>query len=824
MRVDQALYGTIRNGHGLRCASGDRRLAADLAQRLDLPDTEPLGADWSPVTSGFPSRDRYVLARTFSDPTVGRSGMVISHALICDLAEIVGVDDLRALLAHLITSAATAPDAVEPLDVSPGQGIPPASLDLADAAQALVARGNGPVVRIGSDGFEELIVALWGRLWPTLRGKLYFRLSFSPKDVVEKPGPTIVCTPASLIGRWQDQRIVGRNVAGGLKAAGMIDGSPEGGELRAFGGRMGAELDSFQDLQLLEQAHAMATASPDTVARLVSAARLVERLSPDPARGAAEKEAIVGRLARALPNATPSEILTLRNLALPGFATSGALWKGLEDWLADSSHPVQHDAEAVTIVTDALVGTDAVERWRAAARRGLERSSTAPGGAFAAAFWRWAKAASSTSSPLIALVAADCEALDAVIAAAPTELDAATAKPIIETAARFGLPRLHAVAAGASMKPADAARVQSAVEKGADPAAMRLALRRAKPDEILDIFADVPDDRVLTIAGEAVAKDPKLLARRDMSTVPNRRIWTAALKEDPAAWDGPAEPRKAFDQLLGEQIDGAHASAELLDRLSTTPLADVTSFARRGELWAKLPAPIRDRLLAATVDAWFARAVTGAKETAPEAPLADRILVDARLEQVVDRVTAREIAEGLRLIDGLGGLDANRFRTWVLTAVRSTRPLSSADAELIGRALAARRRRDIVSDLLTLYRGGRSDLAPALRHCLDFIGFWDKIFLDLTSVSSAEKWDSLVGLAAELYPKGPDQDALWSRAGGRDADLRHHGTGKERWHAALREIQNGRPPRASKLIGEMRIDYPQNPNLKVLAGDALFRG
>jgi hypothetical protein len=750
--------------------------------------------------------------------------MVISHALICDLAEIVGVKDLRPLLAHLITSAAAAPDAVEPLDVSPSQDMPPAWPDLADAAQALVARGNGPVVRIGSDGFEELIVALWGRLWPTLRGKFYFRLSFSPKDVVEKPGPTIVCTPASLIGRWQDQRIVGRNVAGGLKAAGMIDGSPDGNDLHAFGERIGADLEGFQDLQLLEQAHAMATASPDTVARLVSAARLVERLSPNPARGAAEKESIVGRLARALPDATPSEILTLRNLALLGFATSGALWQGLEDWIVDSGHPAPHDAEAVTIVTDALVSTEAVAPWRAAARRGLERSSTAPGGAFAAAFWRWAKAAFSTSSPLVALAAADRKALDAVVAAAPTELDSATAKPIIEAAARSGLTQLHAVTAGGSMKPADAARAQSFVEKGADPAGMRLALRRAKPDELLDVFADFPDDRVLTIAGEAVAKNPKLLARRDMSTVANRHIWAAALKEDPAAWDGPAEPREAFEQLLTEQIDGAHPPAELLDQLSTTPLANVMSLPRRSELWAKLPATIRDRLLAATVDAWFARVGTSAEEAALEAPLTDRILVDARFGQLLDRVTACGIAEGFSLVDALGGLDASRFRTWILATVRSTRPLPSVDAEIIGRALAARRRRDIVSDFLALYRGGRGDLAPALRHCLDLIGFWDRMFLDLSSVSSTEKWDSLVGLAAELYPRGPDQDALWSRSGGRDSDLRHHGTGKERWHSAMRDIQNGRPPRVSKLIREMRVDYPQNTNLSMLAGDALFRG
>lgn len=52
------IYGTIKHGHALRCASGDRQFAGELAQRLDLPDTEPQGADWSPVTSGFAVRIR----------------------------------------------------------------------------------------------------------------------------------------------------------------------------------------------------------------------------------------------------------------------------------------------------------------------------------------------------------------------------------------------------------------------------------------------------------------------------------------------------------------------------------------------------------------------------------------------------------------------------------------------------------------------------------------------------------------------------------------------------------------------------------------------
>ena len=325
---------------------------------------------------------------------------------------------------HLITSFDAAPAAVEPLEVSSVPGVTPATSDLADTARALVSRGSGPVVRIGSDGFEKLMVALWGRLWPALRRKLHFQLSFGPKDVVEKLEPTIVCTPASLVGRWQQQqRIVGRNGAERPRAAGMIDGSADATELREFGNRIGANLDDFQELQLLEQAHAMASTTPDTVGRLVSAARLIERLSPDPKRSEVEKRGIVERLVEVLPTAQPAEILTLRNLALPGFETNDLVWRALELWFERNDYLPLGDADMVSIVADALIGDDAIFPWRDAARRGLHRSAVATRGPFAAGFWRWAKSEPRVSPPLVTLVASDRKGVEALEAAAPTDLE-----------------------------------------------------------------------------------------------------------------------------------------------------------------------------------------------------------------------------------------------------------------------------------------------------------------------------------------------------------------------------------------------------------------
>ena len=823
MHVDQAIYGSVRNGHGLRCASGDRKFASELELRLDLPETAPPNVEWSPFTSGFATGGRYVIARTFSDPTAERAGMVISHALICELDDIVSVDDLRPLLRHFIASPCDAPIAVSSLDVSHGSAKPPVPPELPAIAQALVTPGSGPVVRLRTEGFEDLIVALWGQLRPSLRRNLYFRLSFGPNDVAETSPPTIVCTPASLVGRWHQHRIAGQADAPSNGAAHMIDGSAEGGEVRKFAAEIGAQIDGFDGLRMLEQARQMASARPEGASSLASAARLIDRLSPDLAEGDAAKRVIIDRIVAALSVAKASDILRLRNLALPGFATGDRVWQAVETWLERSEFPASADPDMVAIVYDALAGDDAHAGWRHAAKRGLEVSSRAAGGEFPRAFWRWVEADPKTTPALVQLVAGSASALASTVVAAPAALAVTTAKPVIEAAKKLKLFQLHAVAAGASMTVVEAARAQSRAETGDDVDTMRLAVRRANPSEILDAVADVDDARLLVIAGETVAKTPTLLEGRQMSADANRRIWSSALAANADAWQGPADPRQAFDELLVELIDGRNPPVRLLEQLSTTPLADVTSFPRRGELWRHLHSTIRDRLLGATVAAWFSRASGEGTYASVEPDLARSILADPRFDQLLAKLGANQIANGLGVIDAIGGLDAAKFRKWVSAVVTSTRPLPPRDADLLGRTIETQRRSDIVGDLVSMYRDGRRDLDPVLRHCASLIGFWDRWLLNLSPISTTEKWASLAELAAQLYPNGPDQEDLWERSGGRNADLNSHGSGRERWRAAVRSIENGKPPRARKLIHEMRDDYAGNSNLRLLANDPLFR-
>lgn len=823
MFVDQAIFGSVKSGHGLRCASGDQRFALELANRLDLPDTAPTGADWSPFVSGFVHGDRYVLARTFNDTTATRAGMVLAHALICQREEIVRLDNLRPVFNRLISDPSEAPNAVEGIAIPAGSALPVAPPELVEVARSLMVRGSGPVVRAGTAGFEDLVIALWARLWPSLRDQFSFRLSFGPGDIVERLEPMLVCTPISLLGRWQQHRIVGRADIPDTMASGVIDGSDAGIPLIQFAEKIGAKLNSISDIALLQQAYLMASAELVTFSRLLSAIRLVEKLSPDPATGEAEKHSLITRFTAMVPKAKADEILALRNLTLGGYPSRYLVWNALEVWVADGSFPEADDPDFRTMFNDSLEGEDAQQIWRQGVILGLKKAASKSGNALQAAFWRWAEIDPGLSVRFINLINHEPQAIEKLVATSPASLAKAAADQILAIAAELKLFRLHAVVASASMDPKDAAKAQSKVEAGGVLDTMRLALRQAKPETLVDIAGEVPDSRVRSIASEAVAKTPSLLAPHDMTLDSNRSVWETAIKMNPESWRGPADPRGDFENLLFELIAGQKPPLGLIDRLATTPLADMSSFPGRKDLWKHLTGHARRLLLGATVATWFERAEQGKVNGDIEPELEKEILSDPKLDRLLSRLANGRLGEGLDLIAVLRDFDHVRYRNWILNAVRSTRPISEADAEKIGKMLAARGRHEIVDSLIALVRSGRSDLRPALRHAIDLVSYWDRWLLGLMPLTDREKWDSFILIAAELYPSGPDQHSLWERTGGRDSDLLPNGTGQSRWRDAIKQMQRGKPPRVDQLVSEMRKDYENNSRLRFLADDPIFK-
>ena len=73
-------------------------------------------------------------------------------------------------------------------------------------------------------------------------------------------------------------------------------------------------------------------------------------------------------------------------------------------------------------------------------------------------------------------------------------------------------------------------------------------------------------------------------------------------------------------------------------------------------------------------------------------------------------------------------------------------------------------------------------------------------------------------LMVVLYPQGPTDREIWSRAGGDLASLRATSTGRAAWHAALRTLSlgGGGAITMDSLLKEAATEYGNNPRLRRL--------
>lgn len=80
-------------------------------------------------------------------------------------------------------------------------------------------------------------------------------------------------------------------------------------------------------------------------------------------------------------------------------------------------------------------------------------------------------------------------------------------------------------------------------------------------------------------------------------------------------------------------------------------------------------------------------------------------------------------------------------------------------------------------------------------------------------------WSVLEQVLVELYPFGPQDQEVWSRAGGDLSRLQFHSTGQAAWHAALRTLKQGGGGRRinfGSLLRKAQEDYPKQSQLAML--------
>lgn len=80
----------------------------------------------------------------------------------------------------------------------------------------------------------------------------------------------------------------------------------------------------------------------------------------------------------------------------------------------------------------------------------------------------------------------------------------------------------------------------------------------------------------------------------------------------------------------------------------------------------------------------------------------------------------------------------------------------------------------------------------------------------------ADQWCRVVVVAVQLYPEGPNQEAVWERAGGDLSTLNLRGNGRAQWFWALNRLElggGGANLSTRTLLEAFREDYPSNQDV-----------
>lgn len=822
MRVEQAVYGEIPGrGHGLRTSSTNAPIAAAIASKLDLPDAVPQGVQaWSPFVRGFPIDDHYVLARTFLDSSASRGGMVLTHALIVSLDDMCEVGSLTALFGWLAPSATDCPGSVATLELDTVGSIHAPAADLIGTANALTAQGLAPVVRLGVEGFEHLVDSLWRNLWPALRRSFAFRLSFGPKDVVEQPTPTLVCTPEQLQARWTKHHIVKPDdQTPNSESAGILCGQRDVQPILALAKDLGREVHTLRELSRLERLHSLLS-DGESFDDLLAAIRLADGISSQPKLGASIKGNLIDRFTTLIPGAGCKQLLLMRNLALSGFANTRSLWSAVELLVSNLGFAPADDSDLMEMVAASVDEELALPPWRAAVTAGLSTAARRDTPAISQAIWRWAEHSQAAFDAAIGTLPADAAVEQRLAGEVPRKLLVATPAALLSPLLKKRWLTAYGAVLASTLPPLDATGQQLKVDKDPDHSAgLRSALRFASPPQTLECTLAHKDLRLVGLCAELAATHPQILSNISCDDITEQEVWGAVIGKDSSLWSAPSNPIGVRDTVLAQLAEGLPVDTGLLEALAQTPLADLSAAPGRARLWLLLPASQRDRYLQTTVAGWLDVAAKGTVMIPPEAALEHAIMASSSLQSVLERSSVT-VAARLSIVSALSSFPEDVFITWLNNLLSSVRILSQADSERLGTLVASRRWERAAKQLADQFADHRPDLKPGLRLCAGLLNFYTRWMLGISKPSAAEKWNAFEKEACELYPSGPDCDELWSRAGGMNSDLPGRlQNGATRWHTALNSIRYGGRPNTHALLAVMRQDFPLNEKLRLYASD-----
>ncbi|BBL25092.1 effector-associated domain EAD1-containing protein [Comamonas terrigena] len=815
MRIHKAWYGP-KGGHALLYCTdpGLQSTFRQAAWLTDLPGNAPTGLTWAPYFRTAIHDDYFVLVHTRPSQASDRAGMVDSVAAFVPLNELPQVPDLRALASNVRESHDNQTPAPfeATADAQEVTGTPqPMLLSIAEALISATAR---PVVHVGQEGFDEIMMDLLQLVPRQLRREILFSLSFSPGE----PGsPFAVATPREQASRFAPAQVLKPSETSPTARVAAILNRQEGRPLLEFVQQAGFDLQSPGAFILLERAFQLWTDST-SVENAITLVRLLAAKSSDVPTARELRGAALDRLISTSEQWTPTDVLAMRNLQLERFE-SDALAQALQDWIVRRVGSMRGLLpEDHQLLAQASRAAAQQNWWNQRAQGGLALACNATPAAMSSLAWGAIVALPQDIEPVISFLLKQT-LLTALSENTPTTLATAVAQKVAQVSAGHQAWELCGAALAAAYSPAEALRevLKVATTKVARRAAIEQALKNATPTELLALAVSEDLEEVTVLAAKAVVSRPSLIGDFDWTSP----VWFDILQRV-------VDKRRSAVAEVPNRVKGLQSiiTASLTSERIWTPLvnmglADLSKVPNRADAWELIPNKLQRDTLSLTAKGWIASLLDGSAQMAAlEEPLGGEARKMLRSSNVLTTVAQKHPALFISVINEVHPCSDHDCVSLLDSFASNGRWLAPALASAIGALIRERLWRSAASRAASLAQT-RDEFLVVCKECLDVMSLWDWFPLSLRvgralQVREDDAWKIFEETLAKLYPSGPTDQEVWSRSGGRNEELIQEGNGIAQWHRCLKQVRSGNGPLLSKLLNTALQDFSNNSVLQIL--------
>jgi hypothetical protein len=838
IEIHQSICGEVNRAWGLlKTTLSDAKVAKNIAFRADLQD-QTSGVIWSPAIRGFAEGSYFVIMKTFEDNSEEvRRGRKFSHVLIVSLKEIVEISDLEPIFGLLYNN------------IDKFSTLNPIYLDIQATEKkndSLAIEKNGRIAKllngyiniqkyrnnivwIGQEDFKTAINELWIRLTNIEKQNFQFGVVFN-SDLNQREGINLFAAPDSIYSKFIKSNffIVGKKdshiptdllekfIVGDITIRQRVrdfENSIEGAEfsredikLISVGIETFEQLDSVSDLK-----------------KLNTLSHIVAKYSPLKKKGSQFKKRLLDRIIQSTKNVEFGELNILRNFKINSFEKS-------EELLSESlRNRLKKDIFSNNSTTDLLENFFTSKRnenliwWDVVIdqelRSYLENFTLLK----VNIVLNWI-----VKFPMV-IKYIDYEldksenAQKLFIKKVTKSLKPEAIESLLHLSKLNNWLKLHAMLLLLKYNIKDALSLLLEIDKDFQHfEAIEILFKNAKDHDVISLALENEDIRLIVISSRLCHINPLSLNDIDVANQKWQNIWDGAVNLGNQLETGFDNPQQVINKVYDVIINGGKISESLLNKISSSRFANILYYEDRSSLWSCLPIEIKEKFLMKTSSVLLEKLSKNSATPIPD----DRVLLQhVSNTGITDFLyyNRSNISSVVPLFERFPKLSDNYLKDYLMNY---SGQLSQVEAISLGRMVL--KKGFINSAYYINLRADKSNnWKYALIECHQLLDFKTKAGLVFSNIFSKDKkvniasdewWNALEDIVTEIYSNGVSLTTVWTKAGGKEADLIMNITPADLWSHLLKKLRRDqyKSIKTYKLLETIRKDYGDNGRFKTI--------